>query len=52
MSRPVINFYGNQCNSARTDEDFSICWDPEDEILLNNDEGNIGNILQEMITAS
>ena len=30
----------NQRNSTRTDEDFVICWDPENEILPDNDDDN------------
>ena len=30
-------FHNNPCNSTRTDEDFVICWDPEDE---NDDDNN------------
>ena len=30
----------NQCNSTKTDEDFVICWVPEDEILPNDDDDN------------
>ena len=34
------NFYDNQCNSTGTDEDFLICWYPEDDILPNIDDDN------------
>ena len=32
------SFYNNQRNSNKTDEDFVISWDPEDEILPDNDD--------------
>ena len=46
------NFYDNQRNSTWTDEDFVICWDPDEEILPNNDDDNFRDLVSTQISGA